>query len=351
MKGTAVTIPMVLCMAAVVGPAEGCRPQQPPSEDVILYYLRKARVEGKVRRAWPAGQAYVDAVLKADAKLQRQLDPLRELCSTLSLWRPEDPRWREKKPCAQRMTSISELVEGGERNRAMLLEQLAEAVDQVPDGLGLESAEAKNAFVARVWEALVLGRLDLRTGQAVEPLEAVGSAYLQLFRAVQDCADDFDPGNSGLSFRTVACRQTVDRQYGALQQNLEAGREGFVRYAEQQLMELAPRLAGIDKAERREEYEYLSDRRDYFRRRLEAIPKRLLETLRATENELKGLERDASKAEAGDKNAIDVRIAFSKRFVGDLKQEQETWQSRVQSILERVKQATEREPQGSQQDG
>ncbi|MEE8465151.1 MAG: hypothetical protein V3S68_01650, partial [Dehalococcoidia bacterium] len=83
-----------LCVALTAGLAGGCSPQLAPDEDALLYYFRNARLlhfssgksDGRVRRLWDRGQEYADTVLKADAQLQKKLNPLRELSTPLSLW-------------------------------------------------------------------------------------------------------------------------------------------------------------------------------------------------------------------------------------------------------------------------
>ena len=47
---------LFVTVLALAGALTGCRPELPADSDAILYYLRNARVQGEVKRAWPEGQ-------------------------------------------------------------------------------------------------------------------------------------------------------------------------------------------------------------------------------------------------------------------------------------------------------
>ena len=329
--------------------ANGCRPELSPSEDAVLYYFRNARLlhyrtevaEGQVRRVWPEGQKYVNAVLKADAALQKKLKPLRDLDDPASLWTREDPRWRDAKQVAKQVGTLVMLVEAEQAERATLLDKLGKAIEQTPAGLDFATPNAKAGFIAKAWDALALYGISLRRGAIIESLEESVGAHGRLFRAVQASAGDFDPDQPGLSFKDAGRQQEIDRHYDAVHVCLRAHRERFLIFAEEQLVLSGLRLNEIDKRGQRDEYNYLTHKDKYLRDELRAIPKGLQASGKSTEEELKLLRKRIADGGAA-KKTDQLREGFLTRRIEQLKVEEQEWRARIDAILERAEQAAER---------
>lgn len=337
--GLRTTILAGVCTALASCLAGGCAPDLPPSEDAILRYLRNARVQGKVRRVWPEGQAYVNAVLKAHAELQKEVSPLYGFADVFSLWPRDDPRWQDQAALAERLAAIAEALEGTQPKRETALDKLGEVIEKAPKDLDTTTPGAEAAFMARVWDALSMDQgEDLKTGRAIEWFETAAAAHRDLVRATQAGADDFDPDHPGLRFKSPSHQREIDEHYDALVQGLRDALESTVRTAEQDLMEITPRLRTIDKREQKYEYEYLTYRSDYRRATLEQIPKDLRERVHETRKELEKAQDVASEARAAEKSKADAKAAFLKRRIEELSEEQKQWQGRVGAILERIKQ-------------
>jgi hypothetical protein len=314
----------------------GCKPQLPPGEDAILSYLRNARVGGGVRRAWPEGQAYVDGVLEIDAKLQKELELLREFQDVYSLWPREDPRWQESKKLADYADDLYRLVDGHRPEREILLRRLGEAIDEVPASLS-DSEDEKASFIERVWAALALRGTELGVDVrvAIPRLEEPARLHLKLAREVQAAADDFDPDRTGLAFKETARQEQIDEQHGVLEQLLHERREAFLKHAQQQIADCRARLETIDKRAEKLEYEYLNNQETYLRDQLEALPKELAAMIEAMEEELRQHEKDARRAKPEEKSKLDAKIAFAKQRIKQLSANRDELQARIGPLAER----------------
>lgn|GEM_PF-1600971 len=323
----------------------GCQPKQPPSEDAILYYLRNARLlhfrtgrsDGKVRRLWPEGQEYVNAVLKADAELQNKLKPLRELDDVVSLWASEDPRWRDEKGIHEQLKTLIEHVKGHKSEREARLVKLGEVIEQTPVDLKLTVSRVR--FVARVWEALAIDGVDLREGAIITRLEESAAARLRLCRAIEAHLGDFDPDRTGLRFKDASYQQEIDRHYNAVHELLLEHRDAFLRYAENLLVVIEPRLKTIDKRQEKYEYEYLTNRRAYLRDELEAVSKKLQALIEKAEEELKILEREADKIKPPESSKINAKISFRRQRIEQLKADKAKWKDRIDTIFQKAEEA------------
>ena len=109
------------CAGMLIGLGTGCRPRLQPDEEAVLYYFRAAPIHGKVRRVWPQGQAYVDEVLAARARLQEEIEGLEACESARSLWLSQDPRWRAAKTLSDRVGELAEIIDGGRPAREQSL--------------------------------------------------------------------------------------------------------------------------------------------------------------------------------------------------------------------------------------
>ena len=321
----------------------GCRPRLSPSDDAIVEYLRNARVHGKVRRVWPQGQEYVNAVLKADAELQKELKPLRELAVPDALWPHDDARWQDELECAAAARKLVEHCEARQPTRRALLGKLGEAIEKTPGDLDLTAANAKAAFVDRVWEALAILDVDLRNGDVIRDLEEVAARHLELIRAVQGCAGDFDADRPGLNFKDAADQGNVDGQYTALQRRLREAREVLVSYAEQKLAEIAPQLKTVDKNSHRGEYEYLSYKSTYLKGELGAIPKELRAAIKKTQEEIEQLESEAAEAGQKAKAKLQAKIEVRRKCLEQYRADLQNWKPRVEAIIKHFKEASQPE--------
>lgn len=320
----------------------GCRPQLAPSEDAIIDYVRSARVHGKVRRVWAEGQEYVDAVLKADAELQKELAPLRQLAAPDALWPRSDPRWQDETEIAKQAEEIVTRLEGCRPKRELLLGKLGEAIQKTPNSLNLASGEAKGAFVKRVWDALAIDGTDLRDGQVVPELERIASAHLELNEAVRACAGSFDVERPGLNFKDPDSQGNIDREYDALQERLTNGRAEFVSYAERTLAQIAPRLKSIDKKKDRSEYQWLTYQSSHLTEELGAIPKRLQAAIKRTEQEIEQIEADAATADQEAKAKLQAKSQARRQSLELYRADLQNWKPRVEGIVDKFKEVSRR---------
>jgi len=291
--------------------AVGCEFYPSPSEDAVYYFLAGARVDGKVRRCWPAGQAYVERVLKADARLRQELARLFDL-EVDALWAEDDPRWREADVLDEHIAELTQQVEAGAAKRQKILDELSEAIDELPADLPLATPEARDPFKARVWQALATDGEDLR--QHVSWLDETAAARLRLFKRVQECAEHFADDEIGLRFGDENCQQDVDQLYDDLRKRLQDRREAFLVFAEQRLGEVRGSLKSVDKRDERNEYQYLIDHRGYLRGKLETISKELDERIQAAEKKLEAyadgkVELTQPEAEFLQREAARLRVA------------------------------------------
>lgn len=263
------TIVLASAVSAIVG-AGGCSPP-PPSEDAVLYYLRNARAHGGVRRAWPAGQAYVDGVLKADADLQKELSLLKPLGDPLKLWPPSDPRWQDKAAVAKRLAELKELAEEHPAKRDAALEALGKAIAAVPAGLSLKEPRQRAALADKVWAALAVDEVPL--DEYILRLERPLPLHLALFQEVSAAEEQVDSDRLGLAFKDAQREADILAKYAAVKAFAENEQEAWLRYAELRWGEVSARLQSVDKHEQRGEYERLSAEQKHLKNRMEAIAK------------------------------------------------------------------------------
>jgi hypothetical protein len=326
----------VACVAMVGATIFGCSPP-PPSEDAILYYLRNARVRGPVRRAWPAGQKYLDAIMKHDAALQQELRQLTGVTTRESLWPKSDPRWQDRSALETQVKDLEKLVAptgSVKEARDRELRALQQAVEAVPAGLTFETLERKAAFVSKVWDALAVRHVPLI--EYVADLEATVQARLDLYRAVLLAADDFDPARPGLWFKDAGRQATLDQQYDAFAQRLRAARETYLARAEQDLLADAKALATINKRQQRWEYEVLSNESKYLRDELEALAKRLSTQAEQAANELQKSQTQLKQANAEQKPRLEAEVAFLRQRAEELDAEAKAVRKHFEGILQHV---------------
>lgn len=309
---------------AILGGGCGIRPE--PSEEAVFYYLRAAQVNGQVRRAWPAGQEYIDRILHLDAQLREEIADLERYRVPEELWLREDPRWRDEEAVAERSEELRRLLEGHRPTRDAVLRELEAAVRKVPPPLA-ESVDP-DAFAERVWAALAPQGHAL--GKPVRPvlteLEECASDHLELCRSILDCAEFLDPHSTGLAMADEQCRERVETQYAALHTALYAGREDFVLHAERELRRIRADLEAPDARADKHKHQYLRDLRKYLRDELTALPKDLYEATRSAHREL-------AEAGAATNSELAAKAAFLELKLEQLEGERARVRARVDGIL------------------
>jgi len=319
--------------------AGGCAPP-PPSEDAILYYLRNARVRGPVRRAWPAGQAYLDGLMRRAAVLRGHLAPLQALLNPESLWLASDPRWQERAAAEAEAKQLERLLlPGGEPQevRRKAVADLQQAVAAVPDGLGLDDAARKAEFVAKVWAAL--GMDDPPVAAQVAELEATAQQRVALYRVVLSAADDLDAAQPGLRFKDSGRQAAVQAQYDAIQQRLSVERENWWTRAEETMIAAASALRTINKRERRWDYELLNNQKQYFGDELEAAAKQLVTLAEAGDAKARALEARRAQATGPEKTQVEVRLSGERQCAEELHARARVLRARLDEIKQRVAEA------------
>jgi hypothetical protein len=279
----------------------GCSLAPPPSEEGVLWYLRNARVEGRVRRIWPAGQAYVDRILSLDAELTRARARLAVWTADTSLWGKDDPRWADPEAIDAHLEELEEVLDGEAHARRQQLRKLSEAIGEVPDSLPLGDAAAREAFEARVWAALAVDGVPLE--DAVAELEALVARRRVLYEAARAGLDE--------------------AQHAALLRSMIERRDRFIAYAAERLAEIASREQQIDKRDTRDEFDGLFDERKYLRDALLDIPKHYY--ARAEEARAALLRAEQAGATS------DVAVLAAR--VRKLEQQQQATRERVDAIL------------------
>jgi hypothetical protein len=338
-RGRIATLMMSVLSAAALW--TGCGQVYPePSEQAVLDFLRNARLNGRLRVCWPAGQAYVESVMRADAALRNGLTAAAPIQTVDALWPPEDPRWRDKfKPEAVESPARgSHDAEGGpptataatepsrrESASAQALDALASVIEQIPVGLTLDTPESKAAFVRNIWDALAVDGVPLR--DHVVQIEALGDLQSRLNERISTCCDRFDRAAAGLAFANEGCQSEVSALYDELAAVLHAREEAFLEHAAAQMAGVHARLATVDKQKQRDEYLLLDNTREYFGRILrEGWLKRLDDRIRAARRQL-------AEHESGRQPLAAAEAAFVKSELERLAERYATLSKRVQAIL------------------
>ena len=341
MSGHRRTVTSMMCVLGAAVWWTGCGAVYPePSEQAVLDFLRNARLHGRLRVCWPAGQAYVERVFRADAALRQVLTAAAPLQTVDALWPWEDPRWREKFPPKPPPTLADEVrdvagslshatapAEPGqpESAAAPALDALATAIEQVPDGLALDTPELKAEFVRRVWDALAVDGVPLR--EHVAQIEALGDLQQRFNDRIAACSDRYDPAATGLTFPDEICQGEVAALYDELAAALQAREEAFLAHAAAQMAHVYARLATVDKQKQRDEYLLLDNTREYFTRILrEGWLKRLDDRIRAARHLL-------AQHESGHRKLPAAHAAFVQNELERLSARYAALSGRVQAIL------------------
>ncbi len=274
---------VMLVMMALLAGCDSVYPE--PSADAVYYFVANARLGGKMRACWPAGQAYAVGITQADAELQRELGRIRQLTSYEAEWPKDDPRWHDVKAVEAHAEELAKLAGEGADARRKALKALGEAVDKLPQGLTFSDEEAKAAFKQRLWEALAVDSDDIIY------FEGLLNMRLRLFEKVREYGETLDASAADLRFTDVSHQDEVDALYDAFTARVAAERERFLDYASERMAEIRPIIKKIDKQKERDEYNLLDSERSYFRNTVERTQRGLRELIKTQEEKLTKCEK------------------------------------------------------------
>jgi hypothetical protein len=263
-KSATAFAPLALLLSILTG---GCVPQPPASEDAVLYYFRGASVHGQVRRTWPAGQKYVDSVLKADSALKSELAPFMDLLAVGSFWHADDHQWQDEAVRQARLDELTLLVKGEYAKYQQLLDARDRAIETTPDGLDLTDPLAKSRFIDTVRDVLGPDAQDLAE------LRENAEKRLKFGQMVESHAERFDAQKPGLSFTDAAAQQSVRQAHAEIRADLLAHRDARLEWLRRALLETVTRLKEINRRDNAFEYQYLIDRRKALQTELVDMPK------------------------------------------------------------------------------
>ncbi|MGD8452043.1 MAG: hypothetical protein PVJ57_09520 [Phycisphaerae bacterium] len=325
-----------LCLSTLAGALlaiglPGCSPP-PPSQDALFYYLSVTRYGGSVRRAWPAGQAYLDGVMTQYRALEKAMRPLDDQLVVESLWPAEDPRWTNAEALAEHIKELDELLkEDGERAKSQTkaVEELTKAFDNLPKDLPFNSNQARAEFVGRLWTALVGSRQ--RFDQYLEGAPMLVAERRALYATAQAALTAATQPAS----QPTTTQPDFAAQHAALLDILKSYRASRVDYAKHRLPMLARFLRDINKREERQEYELLSAERDSLRKGLESIPKSLRDRAEALAKEVRKLE-DSVGEPGADAAYVQRRIDFGRKYAETLRTQATDWTARVTQIVSKA---------------
>jgi hypothetical protein len=257
----------VLLVVGALITTVGCGQREPDPDEVILY-IKNARVGGKVRRQWPEGQQYVDAVMGADARYRRAVTGLLDLRTPDGLWNTDDASWRDPDAVKQALDALNtQLTDGAAGERANASEALTAAVEQPPSDV-----DPEQVWAALAWDGQDLQKIDTSLPALLE-LARQHAALLELVQTHQDAFDQAE-GKTGLTFSDAAAHEVVLSAHATLQEVIDAHQREFEAMvlaglddAEVQLEALAQEKetlkASIDDSQRRKKLRALEDRIDY----------------------------------------------------------------------------------------
>jgi hypothetical protein len=205
----------ILLVAGALLTTVGCGQREPDPDELILY-IKNARVGGKVRRQWPQGQQYLDAVMRADARYRRAVAGLLDLRTPAGLWKTDDARWRDQESVTAALDALNGLsTDDAATERANALEALTAAVGQPPS-----EVDPQQVWAALAWEGQDIQKIDPSL-PALLVLAAQHVALLELVQAHQDAFDQAK-GKSGLAFSDAAAQDAVLSAHATLQAVIDA---------------------------------------------------------------------------------------------------------------------------------
>lgn len=295
-------VSVVLAGVAATAALSGCDSVYPrPSEDAVYYFVANERADGKMRICWPEGQKYALAIAGADAKLQAELEPLRDLVSYKSEWDADDPRWIDAKAVDEHVDELKKLAGEGAEKRSKALEELRKALDaDPPEGLSFADDQAREAFRKRLWDALDFEGEPL--DKHIARYEGFLEQRLRLFSKVKDGAKSLVKDADALKFDDEALQSEVDAMLAEWNATVSAERERFFKLAETRLAEIASVIKTLDKQKQRDKYNLLDNQRTYYRKRLKAMARGLRELITVEQDKI----AECNHAAKIDKQAVEL---------------------------------------------
>ena len=359
------TLPLgPLCLATLLATGTvGCTPP-PASEQALLSYMENASYGGQVRRAWPAGQAYLDGVMKCYVVFRDKRESLRQMARAESLWLKSDPRWQDKAAVDEHIKELEKLLktisegdqpttaeaaeEPTEAERlksltpAQLIAKIDEAIRDLPADLEFPGEASRKDFIHRAWIALLGGRDN--AGDEIATLEDLIKTRLALYRSAADNADGFDPERGGLALSDEARQAELAAQYDAFRQTLSDSQDAFMKDAEERLVMLAHYIRDIDKREERFDYELYDNERKHLRDKLNSMLKACRVQADSAEKELTRLEEECERAAQDQRHQLERKLKSQKTFVEELRTVRDAVQSRVREALKRAEEVAASRP-------
>ncbi len=329
MNGKRLIPVLAIALLAQLGLNGGCRPELPADKEAVLRYLRAARINGEVRRLWPEGQAYVDAVLKADADLTKTYASLLAYADVRQLWSRDNPQWCDADAVQKKADELAVAAETGGVERMSARRALEDAIRKVPPGLNL-TGDAKREFVEQVRGALAVDDLALR--DFITQLENRAKALLIVYGTAAPHADTLVIEESRPRFSSAELQARFDRSYDTARDSLEAGLEHTLRCCEQEMIAYAKRIGGLEGAEQ----QYVRDRYKHYRDRATRLIRELRNERARAQKVEKAAEKRVRRASDDTRAAAEAALAFTKREVERLDGRITTLQQRVNDMLARA---------------
>ncbi len=235
-----------LVAMAALSVLTGCG-ERPPDTDELVLYIRNARVGGKVRRQWSAGQAYLDKVLQADSRARAALAPFIKLAAPASLPKLDAANWRSISDVEKRLTAVDDLFsDKSARERQKLLDELAAAVTELPGAPTrlFPTRAAGMAFADSVWDALRWEDADIREAEdELRPFAERHRLWLATLR--QQAAVLKEKGSAASAADLHDAAQQLATAYATSQTALHTRRQAADEAARRGFADAEARLADL----------------------------------------------------------------------------------------------------------
>ncbi len=207
---------LLLLPAVALAPLSGCAKREASAEDAI-FYVQNARAGARVRALWPAGQAYINAVLAADSAYRRAIAPLQSAADMRSLPSAGDGSWARKDALAAEAESLRQaLAPEAAEARAEALAALDAAIRALPAGMAQTDRE-RSEFIDAMWDALTIRGKDIRTAeQRLRPGADLRLALLEAAAAHGPASAEFAAAHASAA-AVQAAQESNDEAWRAAQ--------------------------------------------------------------------------------------------------------------------------------------
>lgn len=381
---------VTLCIPLVLS-LQGCSPpalKGQAAEDAILYYLGNARFGGPVRRLWPAGQQYVDRIMRHDRVLEAKTEALEQWTQPETLWPTYDPRWQDPEALKAHILELEQALEeldtiagveakleeleartstqpdetvatprwtakerekrteALEKKRKELQERQekdAKAADEKKD-LSLltraallesmsnainalpEDLEHSSEAVRQDFVNRVWNSLKLPDGLPRSYIPDLEARVAQRLALYRDALEQLGPATQPAAGGGAGLPEELADAHAALQQQFQDKRQRLIDRAAGRLPRLDAMLNSMDKREERDDYELMSSERAALRRRLERFPAQLRERSRAIEKDIAALQEKKSPTSQ-------AQIAALQRWEREISAQHEELEKRIKELL------------------